>query len=426
MRIAVVTERLPASPWHQEHLAVPILRALAARGHDTHAVCESVDDEMRLGEIANISLHPRRGYCHRSSVRPWALREFAQTKLKSLHPDATLSLTRLLSAQVWMPIVGSASTIISRVARIRGFEPLFREARALPLTLTKSVLETIARGDHYTVRRVFAFGPRAAESARQEWTTLRDRIADVGFIAAVTPPATDERASIRRRIRNAIGTDEHRSLILVSSPSGMQRDLAAVIEAAAHAYKQSGDRAPILLIAAADAYAVHDAAVRLGAHHVVRLAGVSHRPEGLLCAADVALAWSRGPAAPCAAGSASRFIADALAFGLPVIAVRGAPGAELIGDVRAVRAPGDTRAVGPGSLVDNSTGLGWYVALQSAVDPAWHREAKAAATARAEQAALIGDPIARLAERIDIELAVAAGAPRSSDALRSSAAPGNA
>lgn len=421
MHLALVTERVPASPWHAEHLAAALVAALAGRGHRMDLICESFDDD-RLAVPPGVTVHPRRGCCLRSATRPWALRDFARARLQALGPEATLSLTRLLPAPVWMPIIPSASTAAGRALRLRGFEPMVREARALPLTATKGLLETFARGDHYGVRRLLAFGPRAAEAARTELPLYRDRVADVGFLPLTTRPDEARRADLRTRLRRAVQIDPDATVILLSAPLGMQRDLAGPLEAAAHLYRQAGRRAPVLIIASMDPYAVHDAALRVEAQQVVRLAGVTARPEALLCAADLVAAWCRGPLHAFAAGSASRLIAESLSFGLPVLADRRAPGAELIADVRERHAPGDTAPAAPGLLVDGPASLAWYIALQSAADPQWLAAARAHAAIRAADFAPDASgatPLDRLAARLEAELAAAAEARTAPGALPS-------
>jgi len=206
----------------------------------------------------------------------------------------------------------------------------------------------------------------------------------------------------------AIG--EHRRVFLVSAPGSVGRLLDPLSVAVADLGAGEGmDRAdaPVLLVLAKESFRAHESALKSGRPENFRILGQTARPELALAACDVAVApfpaW-RGGFEHAASG---RFIADALAFGRPVAALRGASGADLLRS-------GDESGHAPGIIVERGSPADWLRALRMSMDADWFLGASGAAAAIG-----LGFRPQALLETLDAELREAArsGSPAASAAI---------
>jgi glycosyltransferase involved in cell wall biosynthesis len=376
MRILLVASTVSSRAWGEGRFVADVVAGLSRRGHQVHAVAESVEDPAMLEVGPAGSVAARRPLRDNAAQPGGALRRFAAGAARRIGHDVTLSLTRLVPASVWMPIDFGAAAWTRHVRRQGGpIRLLMKVPRhwTLPASLAAEARAPRILAPTGAVQRLLVFGRHAAVDAARLMPHLAGRIMDAGFASRLERPTPAAAASLRRRTREALGLAAESRVVLASLPwslASSDPDLLAFLGGAS----MLGSRSPALLILARDALAVHAAAVRLDglAESRIRILGRTAHIDAALAAADAVAVPLAPPAGPFRSGSMGRMVADALRWGRPVLVLPGAPGMELIH----TDAPEHER---PGLAVRAPTTEAWSDALARVADDAWLASAGAAA-----------------------------------------------
>lgn len=372
MRILVFCEFPRVYPWSPSAWAGDLVRGLARRGHDITVACDGAEDPASLAPARVLMRAPFR---HKDQRRPLAFLRFARRTRRHEPHDASLSLTRLAPADVWVPIGPTELGGLAAAARGRslisaGFELAHR------LWLPEACL----------AERLARLGSGCACRARLGDGAHEPGVIDLGTASRLDLPAEPGASRLRRRTRDLLGLGEHRAAILLSVAHATGPEFAPMLEGLGRARRARSAAPPVLLVAGHRAFPAHDAAVRAGCAESVRLLGATARMDAALAASDAAAAGFPG------AGASARFVADALRAGRPVLVARDAPGASLVAHAPEPR---------PGLVVEDLTAAGWHAAFERLLDPGWRAAASLAARALAPSLAM--DALVERLERLLIQ-----------------------
>ncbi len=374
MHLLVLAARVPRRHWSDSDFLADLLLALAARGHSIELLADCIE-QPSMFDAPGITLRPLHPY---ENTAPHAPRDLARTLRRRVdhgNYDAVLSTTGLAPVGVWLPIEPNAMSWLNHAAQ--ALPP-----HSLALTLLRhhvafggaiaerAALQRARRGqgpDH--VRHVIAMGARAAERLRESLPRLRDGVVDLGYAARSTPPP--DAPALRARTRAALNIDPDRPVVLVGQLAA-GRWIRPLLTALGELHARDPARCPVVLVAARDAFAIHALAARRGALAPLRLLGTTAGVVAALAAADaLAVPMTRGRSMLGAEGTGwcARLVADALAWGRPVLAAPDAPGAELV------------ESTGAGAVVEPPSASGWREALEHVKNPRWLADASARAAA---------------------------------------------
>lgn len=361
--VVMLASRLERHAWTHGALVARLARALIARGREVTLLCDAAEDTAMFG----CRVRARRAFEHDQAEAPTAtarwLARMAQARAPGAQDAVTLSLTRLVPGEVWMPVDESAAALLADELGSRR-----TLSRAMWLwrhwgVLAGRRMERDAAADEGQVRAVLAFGPSAAAAAAGRWPRLAGRVRDIGFAAMVEPATGEAESRLRAEVRARLHINASRRVVLVSLMRTAGADWQAFLGAVARitAPEVRAGNAPVVVAMARDAYAVHDAACRAGCQRALRVVGQTERVDALLAAADAAAApLGTGPDA-FRAGATGRFIADALRAGRPVLSAPTASGVDLVAH-RGVEAPG---------MVVEPTVEAWAEGLRNVCDDDW-------------------------------------------------------
>ncbi len=378
MRILAFAGRLPRQPWSHTRYIADVLRGLARRGHRVRLVCDSVDDEAMFEGIGVRALGPFQQNGPQRALHLVASARRERRMAAAGGPDrsdVSISMSRLVTADVWMPAEPTAGAWAADLARsvspVTFGGVMLKHHRVLGAWVLERLLPA-AR----TARRILTIGPEATAAARAALHDLTDRIVDIGYASRLEAPTPEQAARWRQSIRTLLGIPPERRVVLVSAVWGTGRSLDALLYGLTSALGpkgRAGGQGPVALLLARDAFAAHSAAHRAGCGRAVRILGTTTRVEAALAACDAVAVPVATPGGPFAGGSLGRFIADALVMGRPVLAVPSAPGADLI-----VKPAAGGPA--PGLIVIPSAS-GWGSAIRALMDAVWTQRAADAARA---------------------------------------------
>lgn len=380
LRLAVIADRLPRSPWTVGPMVLAACRDLALRGHEVTLIADSVEHAPLAGAARVIT---RTVYDHRARASIKGVAALAASWLHQIKPDVSISFSRVACADVWLPLEPSARSRHGHVTRRLGpGGPLCVGAVIHDLKHAPSdALDTLAERKHGVpgpgVRYILTLGPAAALVARRELPAVRDRVAPLPLPALIPRVPQAMAAVLRKRVRTLLKIAPERVVALCSATGGIDRHLLPLFDAVAHLHAGHRGQGPLLLVVASDAVAVQraaDAGAPGGLSGAVRVVTPTHRFEALLAAADLVVAPIPRHGSAWSACGPARLAADAMLHSRPILALRGAPGAEYI------RPDAPT----PGLVVRQPRPLDWYVALQTAMDPTWRVGCGVAARAVAD------------------------------------------
>lgn len=389
MRVLVIAGWLSRRPWGEGRFAADLVGALADLGHEVHLAADSIEDPGQFDRAVGISsFRPFRD----NAVRTVAgFRRFAADRARAIPHDATISLSRLVPASVWMPVDFGPGAWTRHSRRVSGAMRLVMKIPRhwrLPAALTAEARASSAYFPTGTIQRLLVFGPEAAADAARSFPDLAGRIVDVGMVSRLPATTPGELDALRAAARAALGIDPARRVLLVSLPWSIAPDdpeLAAFFAGAS----RTGHDGPLILCLCRDAMSVHRAAVRhdWNTDHGLRILGRTERIQSALAAADAVGIPITASGGAFRSGAMGRLAADALRFGRPVLAIRGGTGAELVA--------GQSQ----GWIVDKPTPEAWSAALRLAGDGAWLQPASAAAREAGRELGFD-----RLAGRVDAAL----------------------
>ena len=323
-------------PWTPSWWSVVLAQALAERGHRVDLVLDGT--EASPDPAARYQLHIARPQRIHLGAHPGRFVQLVESLRRRDPAAVVLSLTPLLAGDLWLPIDPSPLQVARRL--VRDLRPV-----SLALELTHHpwlAFEawTAWRAHHPHATRL-AFDPRANAELLPRVTTLSQPQADAAWVAST---------GVRARFNIPAG---HAMAVLSLpelNPRALLPFLADLAAAASHSPK------PLTILAAsARPHTVARLANDAGLAHVVPVT-LTRSMHTLLAAADTALA-PPPQAPPSAAGRSGRWIADALALGVPVIAHADAPGSELIdANPRAVWRTRSELAAAFAHTLESSTG----------------------------------------------------------------------
>jgi glycosyltransferase involved in cell wall biosynthesis len=306
MRFLLAANFVRDMPWTPAWWAVTLARGLADRGHEVELVLDGTEvaDPSAFGVPVHIA---RRDRIH-LGAHPGRFHKLIAARRASTGATV-LSLTPLAAGDLWLPVDPSPLQVARRLIRdLRpvslalelshhpwiGFEAwsAWRAGARSPAALTFGPGK--GASDH-VLPRVSTLSPQAAERARRDAASVRERLGITGTLATLSLPEVDPR--------------------IIGPYLG---DLAASI----------AGRAMTILIATPRPHTVTRLATQAGLQGA-RAITLTRSMPSIVAGSDVVLAPpTQFP--PPRGGQSGRWIADAIALGTPVIASASAPGAELL------------------------------------------------------------------------------------------------
>jgi len=344
MRVLLLCEHVSATRWSGSAWAEDLARGLCERGHSVVVACDGASDPTRIAPATILRRAERRRQEHR---RPLAFARWAGLLVARGCQDVSLSLSPLVSADVWCPVEPGAAHYIDLMRRRNSLASM-----GMALTHTTWLPESIS--SEPSARRRGIHAPLGLASSR----------GGLGYASSLDPAsATDD---LRARTRAMLGISESRRVLVMS---GVHHDRPGIDEMLAGLARLARDPgAPLLLVLGREGYSVHARARRAGCESLLRLLGGTSRIDAALAAADAALA----PLARADDASTGRFVSDCLRLGVPVIADADAPGIELI-------EPTAFGAAAVGLVIAKRDAGTWAEAISRLLTPEWLEPSRRAA-----------------------------------------------
>ncbi len=347
MTTAIVAEYIRRVPWDHGRWAVDIARAIAQRGEPVILICDAIVDRRHLegaGDITLIERHPGRTARERQPTR---FQRWAFDRLDALAPHATLSLSRLVPAGLWIPVDPPSAAAFSREVVSVSPATLLLEAASRPW------IADAIRAERRAKRLARASGVRRCSIAPRPDSEDDARAAHTLGVASTLTHASGSR-DLRRRLRERLNLAESRPVLLCSLVDRPVSSARSLLEAVARSRRSAGP--PAVLILTREPIRVHRLASALGALTRVRILGATARMDAILCACDALVLPAR------AAHATARLAADAIALHTPVLAVAGAAGASLI-------EPASFGGPPVGRVLSDVTPGGWQSAMDQMLEP---------------------------------------------------------
>lgn len=376
MNLLVIAGRLSRHRFGSSGTVAPVVDALGARGNRVRLVCASVDVPDMFPAVERVEAFGP----HTTSATDWPLgfARWARARARATPSDAVLSFSRVVGGDVWFPVEPSAAAWFGRARSAKSVRGLAYAcvrhhgfARAM---VVESFRRTPLTHGGMAPRAIVAVGPTCRGEAVRLLTPagLDDAVVQAPFFSTLGPLNHDDRADLRRRVRGVLGLDPEARVLFAAAPMAAGRELDDLFRALADV---DARRAPVLIVACKESFALHTRAVKLGADARVRFVGRSARPDAMLAAADACVLPIRaggGWRGLFESGATGRLAADALRLGRPLVAASGSHGYDL------ARTTLDD-ASRPGLIVDSTGVAGWTRALRTALDDRWLADASAAA-----------------------------------------------
>ncbi len=375
MKIVVICGRAARQPWTSGGLVARVCRELARRGHEVHLRAQSVDD----GEAFTTSCASVRAFGSFDQTAtdwPMGFAAWARRQVRGVDRDASVSFSRVVSGEVWMPLEPSGSAWMSRTVGTLGLK-----SRAIALLRHHGFARAWASDllrvfpDGPRIRRVVAIGAQSAGEASRLLHKARgvgERVVKIDAFSTIDPPTTAVRAALRTSTRALLNIDHGRVALAVLAPLPVGGRLDTLLGAAAELQARDRTRAPTMIVVAKDCVAMHGRVVRCGAERVCRIVPLTARLDAVLSSVDGLVLPAKCDRGVFESGGLSRGAADALRMGLPILAAGGASGYELA----RWRSPSQDS---PGAVVDVPSVDAWIRALKLVLDPAWRDRASRAA-----------------------------------------------
>jgi|GEM_PF-3914017 len=354
LRIAVLTEFVRALPTDTSRWVPVLTSGLRSRGHRVTVLADGVEQPDVLGDVPTV-VH-RHGRIHHG-CEPFGFRRWARRTQSELAPDVTLSLTDHIAADVWLPLGPGPWTFLDSLRHTTPVGAVLDLAHR-PWVLLELLSQRAALRDATrlgALRATFAADPSSTRG-----------LGDALSLPTASPLACvseEHRTAMRERARAAMRVAPATPLLLLSANDHELEHLDVVFEAFS-LMRAHSSASPRVLLASRTPTKVRRRAARHGVADVIQSIGTTHNSAALLCAADAAIV----PCPARAGESTGRFIADALAIGMPIIANAAAAGARLISSEAGIRlhAAGASR---------------WRDAILHACDEAWRGRSSVAARA---------------------------------------------
>lgn len=315
MKIAILTEYVRGFVWSHTAWAADLGHALARRGHHVTVACDGLEDPAMFTGIDLCTRRPERTL---RGSDPLGFLNWTIELREHIRADATISLTPLAPADLWMPL--SPSTLAELTPSLRAHTPVSAalEILARPWLPTALIAEARARRGSGSFPT-----PVMARLGRLESSSGARAL---GYASRFDRPEPEQRRTLRTQTRERLGISPDRPVVLLSAVHAKRPGLSALLAGFAGLRRRGVVNPPLLLVMGRRAHHVHRAADRANCADGLRFLGGTARADAAFAAADLAVA----PWAASMGSATGRFIADALRLGVPVVAHRHAPGAELI------------------------------------------------------------------------------------------------
>jgi hypothetical protein len=296
-------------PWTPSWWAIVLAQALAERGHQVDLVLDGTETSPEPTAPYRVHI-ARPGRIH-LGAHPGRFVRLVQSLRREQPQAVVLSLTPLLAGDLWLPVEPSPLQIARR---------LVRDLRPVSLALELAHHPWLGfeawaawRAGHPGATRL-AFDATAGAEMLPRVTTLSQAQADAAHRASID-------------VRSSLSVPTGHALAVLSLPELNARVLSPFLSDLAAATARVSK--PLTIVAAtARPHTLARLAADAGLARLVPVT-LSRSMHTLLAAADLALA-PPPQAPPSAAGASGRWIADALALGVPVVAHKNAPGSDLI------------------------------------------------------------------------------------------------
>ena len=378
MRILLIAGRFSRHPWSAAGTITTIAAALAHRGHTLHLLAHDMDDPEAFAHLGAVTTMRR--FATGTSDWPLNYARFAARAARNIPCDASLSFSRVVRADLWLPLDPSAESWIRHTLDAHGrpglLKRLVRHHGVLRAALVEALRRMPRSASHAPSPRILAIGPTShGEAARLLAPTgLDQRLAQLPYFSTLPAHSNADLAPRRAAARALLNIPDARRVILCASTQYAGRTLAPVIKAIADLSRRDPRDPPMLLVLSKDAVAQHTRALRSGAIDHVKVLGPTSNIDRALAAADAVALPARAASGAFEAGASGRLAADALRLGRPLLAVSGAPGYDLC----RLALPDGSR---PGVVIEPSTPDAWARAIRQLLDPMGLESAQRAARA---------------------------------------------
>ena len=337
VNITILAEYIRSFAWSPTAWAAHLAHALAKQGHHVTIACDGLENPAMFASLDLIVRRPHRTLRGSDPLgfHNWTttLRQPARTSTHA-PAHATISLTPLAPGDIWMPL--NSGTLTELAAQLRAHTPLsaLLEVLARPWLPTALLVESRARRNHRD-----SSPPILARLGQLE---SRGQVRALGYASRFDPPNPDQRLQLRTQTRDLLGISPDRPVVLLSAVHAKRPGLSTLLAGFASLRRRRAVNPPLLLVMGRHAHHAHRAADHANCTEGLRFLGGTARADAAFAAADLAVAPWSAPHSTFPSGfpfafpsmftvsSTGRFIADALRLGVPVLATRHAPGAELI------------------------------------------------------------------------------------------------
>ncbi|MDX2148889.1 MAG: glycosyltransferase [Planctomycetota bacterium] len=386
MQVLLVTEYVRRSSISISRWAVELAHGLRSRGHTVSVACDGLDDPATF-EPMELHVHrPRRSHL---GANPFPFQDWVRMVREKLRHvgrlDLTVSLSPLVRGDLWLPVGPRAMDTITALVRTKKPLSAAMELVHVPWLPATSIAEMQARDHSGPPGTRLSIGPyRVSGGVGGGFGSGRaEQIIRLGYASRLPAPDPEEQAALRSRTRELLGINPSRPVVLATAYNNERRGLQEFLEGFAQVRRERTFGIPIAILVGRAGATEQAAAIRAGCLDGVRLVGRTERIDALMAAADLV-------AAPLAARdlgiTTGRFICDALRCGRPVVALRRAPGSELLDPSWRGGDP-----VTPGWIIEHPDPSAWVLALNTTLSENWlaHRTP----VARAAGAALSMDAL---------------------------------
>lgn len=313
MKIAVAIERFNPVGSGRERATFQIVEELLRRDHHVTVLCGDAPAKLDLegGEI-------RRGkvldFKHQPKVKPFAL--WARKILASGEFETSLSVTTSTPAAVMQPRTGTLVGLLRQQQHVPQLaSPKLIERILGKVFSSKAALVALERKaiTHPMIKRFAVLSQRAALELAGDFGIDAARIDVVPNGTNLQAYEGEQRADIRRQIREGFGIDEQAVAFLFAAYNPDLKGLTPLL----HALKRLKVSAKKVVLICAGNFPYHhqQLAAALGVRDHVKVVGVTDHMADLFATSDVA-------AHPTFYDAGSRTVIESLAMGLPVISSR--------------------------------------------------------------------------------------------------------
>lgn len=379
-RVLVIAGRVGSDAWSSGDVVARVVSGLVERGYGVGVIAESVDDSDRMRVSGAGLVVAKNRFEQSASDFPFGFGGWARQQRRKIEHDVSVSFSRVVGGNVWMPLDPTGWSWLGQLVSARGV------ARSMP-TVAKHwgvvrELASIARAGSES-GCVLAVGEVAAQGARRRVRGAEVR--EVEFFSPVQVEHNAGESATPMRVRRLIGAWSGREVRPTQGTAGFHEHVVIGVNASGRAGPalmglfqevalahgpMSPIAGPLGVVFTREQFRVREMACRAGAERFVRVVGMTGAIEQVLGECDAAALPTACAGGAFDSGAMGRMAATALVLGKPLIAMAGAPGAELCSR----RVDGQEAGV----VVDGSFGS-WRRALRMIADEGWRTRASAAA-----------------------------------------------